>query len=506
VLLLTLRWVALMQDPGRRGWRDWLPWFGLFLLGGLAKETVFMLPPVLLAWGWLLFPAPAGGVLGRLRRDGFWLGAAAAGIAALLVLRIAVAGVGFGQGVAGLGSQGQVAAVNRLSLIPAIFGTYARLLVWPWPLLSYYTQAMVRSGPGTIAAAVALVLAAALTSGRKSSRAGAVGLAWIAGFLLPVSGLVRIGGAPVAERFLYLPLLGLAVIFARSVAGLATAGRGRWAAPLGAGLVLLVLATLTAQRTAVWKDEITLFERTLRDAGDSFDSLDALVVKTELGEAYRKAGRRADAQRVQGDVAVALGMFPQAVEAYQQAGAPPGAGERVDHRRLGAAYLGAQRLAEAATELGAAVRDNPGDTKSRDRLGQALQQSGDAAGAEAAFRAALQADPGFLQAQLHLGALLVAAGRPAEAIPLLERFVAAEPGSATGQNNLGAALYRLQRFSAAARALERARQLEPGDPLARFNLALAYRAAGDAAAAAREQRSLVGIDAGLAAELARMLR
>jgi len=313
---------------------------------------------------------------------------------------------------------------------------------------------------------------------------------------------MRLGGAVVAERFLYLPLVGLAAIFGQSVLLVGTAGRRRRAAQLGVGAALAFLAVLTVRRSAVWKDEITLFERTLRDAPDPRDSL---VIMTALGEAYQRAGRAAESHRLEGDVLSALGMFPQAIDAYRLIDAAAGGSLPADHRRLGAAYLGAKRFPEAVAEYVRATQETPRDPTDRDQLGLALQGTGDIGAAEAAFRAALQLAPGHPPALLHLGALLTADGRAAEAIPLLERHLAAEPDSASGQNNLGTALYRERRFSEAARALERAKQLDARDPLVRFNLALAYRAGGDGAAAARELRSLSEIDAGLAAELSRMI-
>ena len=354
-LLLALRWALLMRDETRRSPREWFLWFALFVLGGLAKETMFIFPAILFVWGLLLFPPP-GCFAGWVRRDGWWLSASAAGIAALLAIRTGFAGVGFGRGLAGLGGPDPVAAVNQLAAIPAIVGTYLRLLVWPWPLSAYYTQAHLHFGAGTVAAAAAILACGALTARRRFQRAGAVGLVWLAGFLLPVSGLVRITGAVVAERFLYLPLVGLAVLFGNVVLMLGATGRRRQVAALGAGAVLAVLAALSLQRAAVWRDEITLFERTQRDAPST-------IAKLALAGAYFKAGRAAEAHRLRGEVYFQIKLFPQAVE-----------------------------------EFTLAAREGPADPAIMDQLGQALLGSGDAVGAESAFRAGLRLNPGHAPA------------------------------------------------------------------------------------------------------------
>ncbi len=153
--------------------------------------------------------------------------------------------------------------------LPAIWAHDLRLLVWPWPLCADYTGYF-RFGrqpvaPVILAAAtVAAYLAFIAVALRKGERVVALGLGWFLLTLLPVSNLLPIP-IPAAERFLYLPLCGIALAAAAlygRVAEAAAPGRRRRLALAGAGL-LVASAVVVNLRHGDWRDNHTLWLATV---------------------------------------------------------------------------------------------------------------------------------------------------------------------------------------------------------------------------------------------------
>jgi hypothetical protein len=152
--------------------------------------------------------------------------------------------------------------------LPAIWAHDLRLTVWPWPLCAEYTGyfrfgrqpwAPVLGACAVILAYLGLIALAV----RRRARAAAFGLGWFLLALLPVSNLLPIP-IPAAERFLYLPLCGLALALAAGFGALAAErpGQARTAGALLGGL-LAVFALLTARRHRDWRDDATLWRATV---------------------------------------------------------------------------------------------------------------------------------------------------------------------------------------------------------------------------------------------------
>ncbi len=157
--------------------------------------------------------------------------------------------------------------------LPAIWAHDIRLLVWPWPLCADYTgyfrfgdQPL---GPVLVSLAVVLgYLGVAVLALRRGARVVALGLGWFLLTLLPVSNLLPIP-IPAAERFLYLPLCGIALAAAASFGGLMEGlqhrpapGARRVAAGLGIG-VLVAFTVLLNLRHGDWRDDQTLWLATV---------------------------------------------------------------------------------------------------------------------------------------------------------------------------------------------------------------------------------------------------
>ena len=412
----------------------------LFALACLSKEVAFVLPLVLVAWDALL-PAASSAWCARGRFA--WLAGLGTALLAVLFLRGAVAGVPLLG--AGAGTGAAVPLGERLAAAPAVLLSALQLLVLPWPLSPYHTPDQIRFGALAIAAAALVVVAWCLLAGRRWQRAGLLSAAWTVLFLLPSAGIAAHAGAPLAERFLYLPSAGLPML-ALAAAGHAFHARRAVAALLG--VAALAGAALSAGESRIWRDEEALYA--------------ALVARS-----------------------------PRYADGF-----------------VGLAHVreGQGRFDEAAALLDRAIALDPMLEGAHMKLGLVRGRQARWDESIASFRRALELRPDYPEALANLGYTFLLMRRPLDAIPPLERAVALRPGFAAAWTSLGRARGVTGDPSGAAQAFERAIALAPGDPEARLGLVFARVREGRPDLAWSEQRALAGIDAEAGEQAARAIR
>jgi tetratricopeptide (TPR) repeat protein len=219
----------------------------------------------------------------------------------------------------------------RLLNTPVFLVRYLGKAAWPSSLSVFYPYPDAPASPalagGCLAALLALTWAAARSSRR--SPAALAGWLWFLACLLPVSGVVAVGAHSIADRFMYLPLAGLAL----AVAWLAPL-RGRAAAAAAAACVC-ALAAASAARVGDWRDGVSLFSAAARVQPAS------ALVRMQLGFALFKDGRLPEAED---EYRKALELRPDYAEARQY---------------LGVDLAAEGRLEEAAAQLRRALDDAP---------------------------------------------------------------------------------------------------------------------------------------------------
>jgi len=274
--LAAVGWYLRARQAGALTWTDALAVTLLGLLSALAKETGYVVPPLLVATEVLLVrdAAPWRQRLALLRPGVLLLAAA---FLAALALRVAVLG--------GLGGETPhrsllgVPAAGRATAMLAVVPEWVRLLVWPARLQADYgppgLEVVTRLGPAHLTGLLALLAGAGVMAwGVRRAPLVAFGLAWTGIALAPVANVVFPTGILLAERTLFLPSVGLALAVAGAAAALRPGLDGR---PVvrGAltGLLLAVVAAgvlHSARRQPAWRDTLTILERTAQDAPASY--------------------------------------------------------------------------------------------------------------------------------------------------------------------------------------------------------------------------------------------
>ena len=178
-------------------------------------------------------------------------------------------------------------AGERLANAATATFQYLRALVWPVDLAVFYPYPAAGVPGSAWLGAAALLLALTALAAVHARRApwGLVGWLWFLGALVPMIGLVQVGGQAWADRYSYLPHVGLALALAGGIAKIAD--KRIW--PLLAGLLVAALVWLSRAQTAAWRDTETLFRHTLAATQDNW------LIHFNLANRYQLDGRRADA-------------------------------------------------------------------------------------------------------------------------------------------------------------------------------------------------------------------
>ena len=324
---------------------------------------------------------------------------------------------------------------------------YLLLTFWPNDLGVYYPFAGISAWQIIGAAFLLIGTTAFCFSQRRSRPYLIVGWLWFLGTLLPVIGFVQVGGQTMADRYFYIPSIGLFIALVFGLADLAKS----WhvAPPLGAGVaagVLLILATLTNAQIQRWRDSFTLFEHTLAVTPPNphieYNLALALGGSGRYDEAathFEKA-LQIDPHFYDGLVGMGVtrefqGRLPEAID-YFQAAIRSQPDTPTAHLQLGR-VLWKQNSDEAALEeIGRALQLAPKDAEIRADFGLALQLVGRIPEAIEQFHEALRMNPNNAEAHANLALALLASGKPRESIPEFETALRLNPQLTGAADNL----------------------------------------------------------------------
>ena len=394
--LFTYFWYARAPSIGR-----YVTMSILFVCGLLAKPMLVTVPAVLL----LIDYWP----LNRFASDS---------VTKLIVEKVPLFALSLASAMATLfvQNQGAIGLVHfdvlpfswRITNALAAVLVYIRQLSWPVDLAVGYSH------PGKlpvwqVAACTAVLVAITLgvTAVRKRRPYLSVGWFWYLVMLLPVIGLVQVGGQSHADRYTYLPQIGLSIAITWFVVDLARSWRiPRVAFATAAVIVLGALSICAANQVSYWHDSERLWRHALAVTKDN-------------------------------DVA---------------------------HLALGQFYADQKKLDAALVELQTVVARHPGDVDARLRLAKALsEKEGRTSDAIAQFKAAIEKEPNP-DAETTLGNLLLQQDRIAEAVEYYRHVVQLEPTSPLAHYNFAVGLHRLGKLPEAIAEYKQALALDPKYP------------------------------------------
>ena len=337
---------------------------------------------------------------------------------------------------------------------------YLRLAVWPHPLaLDYFDWPVARGFSAGVwlglLPLLALVLGSLLLIVRRSWL-GFLG-GWFFAILAPSSSVVPIATELAAERRMYLPLaavVALALVGLWTAATRAAGSRGATVFAAATAAAALALGALTVDRNRDYRDEITIWQQTVRDRPSNVRALQ------NLGAALAHNGRPQEAVPY---LERALAIDPYAEYALEN---------------LGLIRLEEGRSSEAVALLSRRLERRPDDGISHLNLAKALLATGDSARALAALEEAVRLLPDNGLAHARLGLVLADQGRLEEAAAHGERGAALDPDNPAVRLAAGRIELRRGMPESAGRHYQVALERDPGELEATLGLAIALERSG----------------------------
>ena len=346
----------------------------------------------------------------------------------------------------------------RLVNAPIAYITYLRKTIWPDDLACFYPHPALLARPGASLSAplvflAVLLLAAATLAALYALRSGSrrqwlgVGWLWFLGTLVPVLGLVQVGEQAWADRYTYIPSIGIAVMVAFFLKEAAAAGRTRRVICTLLSLCAVAACGITARsQVRTWKDDRALYGQALAVTADNW------FVHNNLGMTMKAGGN-----------------LPQAAEHFRESmRIKPDYPEA--HNNLGTVLLEQNMLDEAENHFRRAFDLRGGYVEAHMNLGVLHTIRGEPDRAIYRYEQALRFDPNMLEAHFNMANIFVSRGEPDRAVPLFEKVIRLYPDYAPAHNNLGMIHLGRGEFEKAASAFERALRIDPDYELARRNL------------------------------------
>jgi protein O-mannosyl-transferase len=374
---------------------------------------------------------------------------------------------------------------------------YLRTGEWPWWLVA-------------LAALLLLAVSALVLMQRRRRPYLAVGWFWYLGTLVPVIGLVQVGMQAIADRYSYVPLIGLFVMVVWGGWELAGAWRLGKFAPGAAAGALTACAVLTVHQEFYWKDSETLFKRMIDATPNNY------MARYNLGNMYSKENRTVEAIS---NLTAAIEGEPNYAEAHNNLGGIYLEQKRYDEAieqyrtalRVHTEYLYCFNLANALADAASARHNtngfaearrayqqaselNPAASDAHHNLALTWQAQGRASEAMAEFEQAARLDSNRVDTWTQLGFLYATQNRMPEAERAFRELVRLQPNNAEAFGWLGNALAEQKKLADAIPFYLTALKINPADCKNEFNLGLTLSRLGKREEAAEHYRAALRIN------------
>ncbi len=328
----------------------------------------------------------------------------------------------------------------RLANVVVSYAAYLGMMVWPVELTVFYPfPAAHPLGQVVVSIGVLVVVTIVAVVWRRQRPWFIIGWLWYLGTLVPVIGLLRVGEQALADRYTYIPLIGIFILLAWGAQELVRIRPAlRWPVVGTAGLLLVLAAAGTAYQVTFWRNAETLFTRAIAVTSDNY------VAHNQLGLVVFDSGDAAAAER---HFQTVLAIYPENITALNN-------------------------------------------------IGKILAERRDFAGARPYFEHTLANHPNNLEALNNLGVICYRQKRPDQAIEYLRRAAQLAPDNASSLRNLGLCLQLTGKITEAVHWYERALWLNPADAQAHYYLGVAHYKLKHLDAAIEQMRAVLRLAPG----------
>jgi len=409
--------LAYWKYVSDRGFKWYVTTFCSFILGFMAKPMIVTLPFLLLVLDFWPLGRIAGG-----RPANPALAVQQPPVKSVLMEKVPMLLATIGMSVLVMNIQAHSGAMTTVSELPVnerffnallSYILYLRDTFWPFDLCVYYPLAPpIRKEIALLALTGIGLLSALAFSLRKKFGWALSGWLWYLGMLVPVIGIIQVGAQSRADRYMYLPSIGIYLILVWGLATLAERSKAVRIITVAVGvLALLIMALITSRQIDYWKNSETLYRQAL-----------AITEKNS-----------------------------------------------VIHYNLGLTLYRQDRISEAKRHFTAAVEYAPGDSQSHYMLGLCLERLGQTEGAISYLLNACKLNNNFIDAYISLASIFRQTGRVEAAIMTYREALEKSPEAPRLHNNLATSLVTRGNLKEAKRHLERALAYDPGNQKAMQN-------------------------------------
>ena len=452
----------------------------LFALGLMSKPMLVTLPFVLLLLDWWPLGRLEGGPLRFQNRR----------LLRLLAEKVPFMALSLVSSIITINVQRGSVSTNislgaRLANAIVAYGRYIGKMLWPTHLCVLYPH------PGhwpawqvALCAGLLLGISAGLFWLGRRWQFCLVGWLWFLGGLVPVIGIVQVGIQSMADRYMYVPVIGLFIVLVWGMSELIPWRSWRTPVLLASSVFpLLVCAFFTSHQVGFWRDSLTLFQHAVAVVPRNYLAYHNIGFYLyghgkvdEAMEYYRKAlsinPNYEDSLNNLGYCLAAQKKYDEAISYYEKAlRVRPNYADV--HNNLGNALSEMGRTQDAIEHYQIALKEDPDHVDAHNDLGIALAMQGKLEEAIHQFREAIRLRPRFAGAYSNLGNALANKRDLQGAIKEYEESLRLSPDDAQAHNNIGNAMSELQRFDEAVPHYLEALRLNTNNPETHFNLGIA---------------------------------
>ena len=358
------------------------------------------------------------------------------------------------------------AVISYITYLGKMFYPINLAVFYPYPkVLQLYNVVLCFS--------ILLLITALVVFAARSLPYLMVGWLWYLGTLVPVIGIVQVGYQSMADRYTYLPLIGIFVMIAWGIPEL----MGKWqfkkiALAALTGVVVPILIVCSWKQVGYWKNSFTLFEHALNVTENNYLAHNnlavALMERRDFDDGVKHCFE-------------ALRIKPNYADA---------------HINLAKALIEKGDFDEALKHCAEALKINPHSVLAYNNMGLALTKKGETSRAINIFSKAIQIDSNNVLAYKSLGQAYLKQGNNSEAVKQFSKVIEIEPESVLAYINMGAALANLGRLNEAIHQYHKALQIKPDSLEAHYNLGIALLSQGKIDESIEHYKRVLKIDPG----------